>query len=72
MKISAEASFPLDDKRNVWIRADADGVDAENAHDVAAAVTEAVTTQAAQAYAHAARTMPEITRVPPTSTFQDD
>lgn len=60
MRITAEASFPLDEKRSVWIRAAAEDIDAEDLATAAAAVTEAVTEQAAQAYAHAVATMPEI------------
>lgn len=74
MRITAEASFPLDDKRSVWIRAAAEDIEPEDMPTAAASVTEAVTEQAAQAYAHAVATMPEITGKPGPSlrTFQED
>lgn len=73
MRFTAEASFDLDEKRKVWIRADADEVAAEDAPLVAASLAEAVTNQAAQAYAHAVATIPEITGGKPVSmqTFQE-
>lgn len=72
MKFVGEASFDLDEKRKVWITLSAEGVEPDNAANVAAALAEAVTEQAAQAYAHAAANHPEITKKPPLSTFQDD
>lgn len=72
MKITAEASFDLDEKRKVWIVLSAEGLEAEDAPNVAAALAESVTEQAAEAYAHAAARHPEITTKPPLATFQED
>jgi hypothetical protein len=72
MRLVAEASFDLDERRKVWISLAAEDVEPDMAAVVAPAVAEAVTEQAAQAYAQAAARMPEITRKPTTATFQDD
>lgn len=72
MKLTAEASFDLDERRKVWISLSGDGVEPEDAATVAPALAEAVTEQAAQAYAQAVARFPEITgKTTPTATFQD-
>lgn len=72
MRIVAEARWDLDEKRRVCIELSADGVEPENAAEVAVAVAEAVTVQAAQAYAVAKANHPEITGKPGApATFQD-
>jgi hypothetical protein len=71
IKLTAEASFDLDERRKVWITLSGDVEDDEQAPALAAALAEAVTENAGQAYAHAAARHPEITSKPPTATFQD-
>lgn len=72
MKLVAEATFDLDERRKVWISLSADDVETEQAVIVAPALAEGVTEQAAQAYAQAIARFPEITGKPTaTATFQD-
>jgi hypothetical protein len=72
INLKGEATFDLDARRKVWIELTADGVEPEDAPAVAAALAEAVTENAAQAYAQAAARHPEITSKPPLATFDDD
>lgn len=72
IKITAEASFDLDERRKVWIALTADEVPVDSAPAVAAAVVEGVTVQAAQAYAQAAARIPQITPDRMPTGFQDD
>ena len=71
IKLTAEASFDLDEKRKVWITLAGEVETAEEAVAMAPALAEAVTEQAAQAYAHAAARIPEITSKPGMTGFQE-
>lgn len=72
IKLTAEATFDLDERRKVWITLTGEVENAEEAIDLAPALAEAVTEKAAQAYDHAAARLPEITRKPAVpATFED-